>query len=69
MGDAAWVFARSNGAWNQQSKLIGTGAIGPDVEQGLSVALSSDGNTAIVGGPNDDPAVVGGPEYDFMSLR
>jgi hypothetical protein len=25
---AAWVFTRSGGVWNQQAKLIGTGAIG-----------------------------------------
>ena len=31
------------------SKLFGTGAVGP-AEQGCSVALSADGNTAIVGG-------------------
>jgi hypothetical protein len=55
---AAWVYARSNGVWTQQgSKLVGTGAVGAGtegVEQGESVALSSDGNTAIVGGPFDN---------------
>ena len=36
--------------WTQQgSKLVGTGAVG-DAQQGFSVALSADGNTAIVGG-------------------
>jgi hypothetical protein len=50
---AAWVFTRSNGVWTQQGdKLVGTGAVGPS-EQGKSVALSADGNTAIVGGPCD----------------
>jgi hypothetical protein len=52
---AAWVYTRSNGVWTQQGgKLVGTGAVGPLVEQGYSVALSADGNTAIVGGPGDD---------------
>jgi antibiotic biosynthesis monooxygenase (ABM) superfamily enzyme len=51
---AAWVFTRSGTIWTQQSKLVGTGAVGPTVEQGYSVALSSDGNTAILGGPNDN---------------
>ncbi len=47
---AAWVFTRTGGVWSQQgSKLVGTGAVG-NANQGLSVALSSDGNTAIVGG-------------------
>jgi lipocalin len=51
---AAWVFARSGGIWNQQgSKLVGTGAVGV-ADQGNSVALSADGNTAIVGGPADN---------------
>jgi hypothetical protein len=52
---AAWVFIRSGGGvWTQQgSKLFGSGAVGA-AEQGSSVALSSDGNTAIVGGPLDN---------------
>jgi hypothetical protein len=51
---AAWVFTRSGTVWNQQGgKLVGTGAVG-EAEQGSSVALSADGNTAIVGGPNDN---------------
>src|ERR1019366_8469930 len=49
---AAWVYTRSNGVWTQQSKLAGTGAVG-SARQGASVALSDDGNTAIVGGPFD----------------
>jgi hypothetical protein len=37
----------------QGPKLVGTGAVG-GAGQGGSVALSADGNTAIVGGPRDD---------------
>jgi hypothetical protein len=52
---AAWVFTRSGGVWAQQGpKLVGTGAVGTPAVQGFSVALSSDGNTAILGGPYDD---------------
>jgi len=56
---AVWVFTRSGSAWTQQgSKLVGTGYV-PDlmgqVGQGTAVALSADGNTAIVGGPFDSP--------------
>jgi PKD repeat protein len=52
LAGAAWVFSRSGGVWTQQgSKLVGIGAVGTLVEQGYSVALSADGNTAIVGGP------------------
>lgn len=51
---AAWVFTRSEGVWSQQgNKLIGTGAVGA-AGQGDSVAISGDGNTAIVGGPLDN---------------
>jgi len=51
---AAWVFTRSGGVWTQQGgKLAGTGAVGTAVQQGFSVALSADGNTALVGGYGD----------------
>ncbi|PWU02794.1 MAG: hypothetical protein C5B51_20200, partial [Terriglobia bacterium] len=51
---AVWVFTRSGGVWTQQgSKLVGTGASGLP-GQGGSVALSEDGNTALVGGGNDN---------------
>jgi hypothetical protein len=51
---AAWVFTRSGTLWSQQgNKLVGTGAVGTQVQQGISVALSPDGNTAIVGGHGD----------------
>ncbi len=49
---AAWVYIRSAGVWSQQAKLVGSGAVGA-ANQGMSVALSDDGNTAIVGGPYD----------------
>jgi hypothetical protein len=52
---AAWVFTRSGGLWSQQGdKLVGTGAVGAFVFQGRSVSLSGDGNTAIVGGSEDN---------------
>jgi hypothetical protein len=51
---ATWVFTRSSGVWSQQGgKLVGTGAVG-SAYQGNSVALSADGNTAIVGGNGDN---------------
>jgi hypothetical protein len=52
---AAWVFARAGGAWSQQAKLVGTGAVGPyPAQQGFSVAVSGDGNTVTVGGRADN---------------
>jgi len=51
---AAWLFARSGGIWTEQgSKLTGSGAAGP-AHQGMSVGLSSDGNTVLIGGPDDN---------------
>jgi hypothetical protein len=51
---AAWVFTRSGGVWTQQGdKLVGAAAVGA-AGQGLAVALSADGRTALVGGPRDD---------------
>ena len=51
---AAWVFARTGSVWTQQGgKLVGTGGVGTQF-QGLSVAISADGNTAVVGGASDN---------------
>jgi hypothetical protein len=51
---AAWVFTRSGSTWTQQGeKLVGGGEAGK-AEVGRSVALSSDGNTALVGGTIDN---------------
>jgi hypothetical protein len=53
---AAWVFTRSGGVWSQQGpKLTGTGETGRG-GFGTSVALSADGNTALIGGPGDNAA-------------
>ncbi len=62
---AAWVFTRTGSTWSQQgSKLVGdcTGSCnGPngngetgDGDFGASVALSGDGNTALIGADDDD---------------
>lgn len=54
---AAWVYVRSNGVWSQQGgKLIASDSIGAS-NQGTSVALSADGNTASFGGLNDNSSV------------
>ena len=56
---AVWVWTRSGGAWTQQGpKLVGSGSVG-NAAQGMAVALSADGNTALVGGPFDDPVPLG----------
>jgi hypothetical protein len=50
---AVWVFTRSGSSWTQQgAKLTGGGEVGRG-EFGESVALSADGNTALIGGPGD----------------
>jgi hypothetical protein len=54
---ASWVFTRNGSSWSQQSpKLVGGGATA-SAQQGASVALSGDGNTALVGGPQDNSGV------------
>ena len=54
-GAGAWVFTRSGSSWSQQGpKLVGTGGANGLIEDGFSVALSGDGNTALVGGPYDN---------------
>jgi len=50
---AAWVFTRSGSTWTQQgSKLKGSGEVGKS-QFGFGVALSGDGETALIGGPAD----------------
>ena len=50
---AAWVFTRSAEKWSQQEKLTGSGETG-NGDFGWSVALASEGNTALVGAPFDN---------------
>jgi FG-GAP repeat len=50
---AAWVFMRTGTSWIQQGpKLTGGGEAG-EAAFGYSVALNSDGSTAVIGGPYD----------------
>ena len=57
---AAWVFTRSEGTWTQQGpKLKGTGEVPSEGfwnggQFGASVALSADGNTALIGAGGDN---------------
>jgi hypothetical protein len=55
---AAYIFSRTAGIWTQQgTALVGTGATfisGSPILQGNSVALSADGQTAILGGLGDN---------------
>ncbi|MDO8992764.1 MAG: IPT/TIG domain-containing protein, partial [Daejeonella sp.] len=49
---AVWIFNRKNNLWTQQGeKLFDESS--PEGGQGISVGLSADGNTAIVGAPLD----------------
>jgi hypothetical protein len=54
------IFTRTSGLWSQLgSSLVGTGAVYTTVQpgEGYSVALSGDGNTAIMGGDYDNHGV------------
>ncbi|TAG09286.1 MAG: hypothetical protein EAZ41_09725, partial [Sphingobacteriia bacterium] len=51
---ASWVYGRTGTAWSQKgNKFVGSGNIGSN-PQGASLAISADGNTAIVGGKADN---------------
>ena len=50
---AAWILTRDASGWTSGAKLTGAGAVGA-ARFGTSVALSGDGNTAVVGGPADN---------------
>ncbi|MBL0097206.1 MAG: hypothetical protein IPP46_12500 [Bacteroidetes bacterium] len=51
---AVWVYVRAGSTWTQQgNKLVGSGSVGAS-HQGISVAVSADGKTAIVGGRFDN---------------
>lgn len=64
---AVWVYTRSGGVWTQQgAKLVGTGTVGGiygNAQQGISVSLSGDGNSAVVGGTLDNSGV--GAVWEF----
>jgi len=47
---AVWVFTRSGSNWSQQAVLTGEEALG-GARFGRSLAISADGNTAIIGAP------------------
>ncbi|HZQ04779.1 MAG TPA: hypothetical protein VFA88_12265 [Gaiellaceae bacterium] len=61
---AAYVFARSASGWLQTAKLVANDESGAG-RFGVSVALSGDGGTALVGGWNDD----GGPGAAWVFVR
>jgi hypothetical protein len=50
---AAWVFTRSGAAWTQQGAKLTASEEAGEGRFGKSVALSSDGNTALIGGSSD----------------
>jgi hypothetical protein len=50
---AAWAFARSASGWTQQGPLLTGANEQGEGRFGFSVALSADGNTALVGGRRD----------------
>ncbi len=50
---AAWVFTRSGSTWTEQARLEGSKEA-TDFHFGRSVALSGDGNTALIGDPGSE---------------
>ncbi|HTQ68873.1 MAG TPA: hypothetical protein VMI13_09310 [Solirubrobacteraceae bacterium] len=58
---AAWVFTRIGGSWNEQDKLTTAGSEG---SFGESVALSAEGDLALIGAPEE----AGGAAWVFTSM-
>ena len=50
---SAYVYTRNNGTWSEQAKLLASDGANGDYF-GVSVAISGDGNTVIVGTQNDN---------------
>lgn len=63
---AAYVFTRSAGVWTEQTKLTAS-SMNTNGRFGWSVALSDDGNTALIGstGQNTSPYTGNGAAYVF----
>jgi hypothetical protein len=61
----AWVFTRSGSEWHQQGKALTTPDKPGTVQFGGSVALSGSGDTALVGGANDNGYVGTGGVWLF----
>ncbi len=54
---AAWIFTRSDSRWTQGPELTGGIEESGPASFGLGVALSSDGDTALIGGYEDNKSV------------
>lgn len=67
-GDAsgsAYVFARSGSSWSQEAKLVASEGVAGD-QFGISLSLSDDGDTALIGASEDfDTGVSSGSAYVF----
>jgi hypothetical protein len=63
---AAYVFTRSDTTWTQQVKLVASDAASGD-NFGISVSISSNGNTALIGSPSKStsPNTNNGAVYAF----
>lgn len=59
-----YVFTRSGSIWTQQAKLSASDGAASDMFGGNSVALSNDGNTAVIGASGDDSSK--GSAYIFV---
>jgi hypothetical protein len=63
---AAYVFIKSGSTWTEQAKLLASDAATSD-QFAYTVSISSDGNTAIIGAPqqNTSPNTLNGAAYIF----
>jgi len=54
---AAWIYTRSNGTWTQQGPKLTPSDNTGNANFGNSVAISADGNTAVIGGYADNTGI------------
>jgi hypothetical protein len=64
----AYAFARVNGVWMQQGAALLPLEVTSTARFGAACAISADGNTALVGAPNDQTAG-GGTAYVFVRFN
>lgn len=54
---AVWIYVKRECRWARRAKLVASDYVGPQVYQGCSVALSSDGKTVVFGGYSDNNGI------------
>jgi hypothetical protein len=62
---AAWAFTRSGSSWSQQGSMLTSGTSGDGAQFGSGIALTSDGNEALIGAQSGGTKPTDGAGYLF----